>query len=105
MKAANEEQAMRCRILGHFLKSAREKAGFTQHEVAKRLSYTSPQFISNWERGISSPPLDVLPRLSTLLRISPKSLIETLHKYQDELLKLQRQELNEIFRKKSVGRG
>ncbi len=100
MKTANEEQDMRCRILGSFLKNAREKAGLTQQEVAQRLSYTSAQFVSNWERGVSSPPLDSLPKISILLKISPRSLIETLHKYQDELLRLQRKELMAIFRKR-----
>ena len=39
--------------LGDYLKSKRENASLSQGDVAKKLKYTSPQFISNWERGIS----------------------------------------------------
>lgn len=40
-----------------FVKEAREKAGLTQGQVAKKLKYTSPQFISNVERGKCFLPL------------------------------------------------
>lgn len=56
--------------LGEFLKSKRENASLSQGDVAKKLKYTSPQFISNWERGVSSPPIKVLKVLSDLYKIS-----------------------------------
>lgn len=41
--------------LGTYLKNAREYSGRSQGTVAKELGFTSPQFISNVERGISRP--------------------------------------------------
>lgn len=38
-----------------FLKSARLMKGLTQDEVASKLGYASPQYVSNWERGICLP--------------------------------------------------
>lgn len=49
--------------LGEILKEARELKGMTQYEVAKKLRYGSAQFVSNWERDISEPPLKDLKRL------------------------------------------
>ena len=60
--------------LGKFLKSKRENASLSQGDVAKKLKYTSPQFISNWERGVSSPPIKVLKLLSDLYKVSTDEL-------------------------------
>jgi transcriptional regulator with XRE-family HTH domain len=38
------------------LKKLRQKQNLKQKDVANILGYSSPQFISNWERGISFPP-------------------------------------------------
>ena len=43
--------------MGNFLREQREAAGLSQTEVGKLLGVT-PQFISNWERGVSSVPLE-----------------------------------------------
>ncbi len=56
--------------LGEFLKLKRENASLSQGDVAKKLKYTSPQFISNWERGVSSPPIKVLKQISTLYKVN-----------------------------------
>ncbi len=60
--------------LGEFLKSKRENASLSQGDVAKKLKYTSPQFISNWERGVSSPPIKVLKQLSDLYKVGTDEL-------------------------------
>lgn len=62
--------------LGDFLKSHRLNSGFSQAEVATKLGYISPQFISNWERGVSCPPLNKLNELVDLYRISKTDLID-----------------------------
>jgi len=103
MKASVEEQKLRQRTLGRYVRAAREKAGLTQFQLAKQLSYTSAQFISNWERGQSSPPLDVLPKLAVALSLSPKELLDTLHSYQTQLLALQKKQLINAFKKKFPG--
>lgn len=99
MKEKNYELEVRCKHVGVVLKAAREKAGLTQGDVAERLHYTTPQFVSNWERGISLPPLDVLPKLTDVLDVSPRLLVESLHRYQDEVTKLRKKELQDLFKR------
>ncbi len=48
------------------LKEKRVAAGFSQRDVSDKLGYSTPQFISNWERGVSLPPLGKLKRLEDL---------------------------------------
>lgn len=43
--------------VGQLFKKIREDRNLTQHSVAAALGYTSPQFISNIERGICNAPL------------------------------------------------
>lgn len=52
--------------LASSLKKMRLGRDLSQTEVAKKLGYSSPQFISNWERGLASPPVKVLKRLAAL---------------------------------------
>lgn len=60
--------------IGEELRKLREKAGLKQKEVATLLGYTSPQFISNWERGISSPPVKTIKQLANIYKTSPEKL-------------------------------
>jgi transcriptional regulator with XRE-family HTH domain len=64
------------RRLASFLKEYRIKSGLSQAEVANLLKYSTPQFISNWERGVSSPPLDKVSQLIEIYRISREELID-----------------------------
>jgi transcriptional regulator with XRE-family HTH domain len=96
---ATVETATRLKVVGSFLKSRRQRAGLTQQDVAQHLEYTSPQFISNWERGVSLPPLDVLPRLAVLYRVSARDMIDVMHRYQEQVLKVQKKQLAALFRK------
>lgn len=54
------------------LKELREKSGLTQAELAKALGYTTPQFVSNWERGLCEPPPEKYPKLAKLLNFEYK---------------------------------
>lgn len=63
------------REFGEFLKTKREAAKLSQSEVAKNLGYSSPQFISNFERGLCAPPLAALKRIAEVYKISRKELI------------------------------
>ena len=73
--------------VGQFLKATREKAGLTQAEVANKMGYTSPQFISNIERGASVAPLNLLARLMDMYGASPEPLIRIMLQSQSELLR------------------
>lgn len=55
--------------LGNFIKSKRQARGYSQSELALSLGYLSPQFISDWEREVSSPPIKKLPELAALLNV------------------------------------
>lgn len=59
----------RLKQFGKMLQKAREKAGLTQADVAKTFNYSTAQFISNWERGISYPPYHILRKLCSMYQI------------------------------------
>jgi transcriptional regulator with XRE-family HTH domain len=66
--------------LAKFLKDKRKQAGLSQGSVAKKLGYTSPQFISNWERGLSRPPVATLRKIAQLYSISSDEMFEVILK-------------------------
>ncbi|MEQ1875682.1 MAG: helix-turn-helix transcriptional regulator [Bdellovibrionia bacterium] len=72
--------------LGTFLQEARTRSNLSQWDVAKKLGYTSPQFISNLERGISSPPLKVLKVLVDMYGISSKELLDVITIEQERVM-------------------
>jgi transcriptional regulator with XRE-family HTH domain len=53
----------RCEPLSEYLKNARMEKCLTQSEVAIRLGFTSAQFVSNWERGITCPSVSTISKL------------------------------------------
>lgn len=73
--------------LGKFLRNERIKAGLTQGEIANKLGYSSPQFISNIERGLSVIPLKTLSVLVNEYRINPDTMIKTIMESQKQILK------------------
>lgn len=64
------------KMFGNYLKRARVEAKLSQNEVSEKLNYTTPQFISNWERGISTPPIKELKSLSSLYSIKPEIFLD-----------------------------
>lgn len=57
------------------VKKARLKLGISQTELAKHLNLTSPQFVSNWERGISGVPDTLISDVCNFLKINPMSFV------------------------------
>jgi transcriptional regulator with XRE-family HTH domain len=57
-------------------KNLREKAGLTQREVSDSLGYSTPQFISNVERGRCRFPIQKLPKIKRLYRLSTDQMID-----------------------------
>ena len=100
-KAKLEE--LRSATVGSFLRARRDKAGLTQSQVATALGYETPQFVSNWERGVSLPPLGTLPQLARLLKVADREFIAVMTRYQDEVAKLETKRLSETFRKSRAG--
>lgn len=62
--------------LGLYLKKKRVIAGYTQWDVADKLGYSSAQLISNFERGLCSPPPNQLKKIVTLYGLNPEELLQ-----------------------------
>ena len=56
--------------LNKILLEKRKELGLTQMEVAGELGYLSPQFISNWERGLANPPIPALKQLVKIYKLN-----------------------------------
>lgn len=56
------------------IKEQRQKLRYTQKELAEKVN-VSPQVISNWERGYTSPSPDDIKKLSTVLQTSTDYLL------------------------------
>ena len=64
--------------LGTYLRKSRIAKNLSQAEVAAKLHYTTPQFVSNWERGLSSPPIKALKILIKALDLNVNKMIDIL---------------------------
>ncbi len=62
-------------MLGKVLRIYREASGLTQKELALELGYESPQFISDWEREKSQPPMNKVIQLARLLKVDDSELV------------------------------
>jgi transcriptional regulator with XRE-family HTH domain len=70
-----------------FWKEARLKRSLSQADVAKILGYSSPQLVSNWERGLCNPPQKHLSQLLKLYKINVNDYIELVIAYEKKKLK------------------
>jgi transcriptional regulator with XRE-family HTH domain len=96
-----ESSSKNSKSIGTFLKDVRVRRNMTQADLAKKLGYTTSQFVSNWERGLCSPPLNSIPEIATILGISQKEIREMMNL----ILEQTRQELEKrLFKKKSMRR-
>jgi len=59
------------------LRAARERAGLTQHQLARLIDVAGGERISAWEQGRSAPRPEVLLRLATTLKTTPFELLRT----------------------------
>lgn len=57
------------------LRAGRERAGLTQHELARLIGVAGGERVSRWERGASAPRPDVLLRIATILDVRPGDLL------------------------------
>ncbi|HVV72676.1 MAG TPA: helix-turn-helix transcriptional regulator [Verrucomicrobiae bacterium] len=77
---------------GHQWKQLRERAGLTQREVSDALGYSTPQFISNVERGRCRFPIQKLAKIRKLYRLSVEQTINM-------VVSEERQDLLKFFRR------
>lgn len=61
-------------MVGEAIKQARKDAGLTQDQLAERAG-VHRVYLSNLERNLKSPSLDVFLRLCDALRIPPEEVI------------------------------
>lgn len=64
--------------LAQFLKDKRTLSGLSQKDVATKLGYSTSQFISNWERGISQPPINTLRTLAQMYGVEAEQMFQVL---------------------------
>jgi transcriptional regulator with XRE-family HTH domain len=57
------------------LRAAREKAGLTQHELARLVGVAGGERVSRWEAGRSTPQPELLVKLARALGIATRRLI------------------------------
>lgn len=69
-----------------YIKTKRLEAGLSQKDVSDHFGYSTPQFISNWERGISTPPMKTLKKLAQLYKTPAEDMFDCL--LQDTLIQV-----------------
>jgi transcriptional regulator with XRE-family HTH domain len=74
------------RTLNDYLRQKRLDSGLSQLDVARVLGYSSPQFVSNWERGLVSPPLETIAVLIDLYKIPSGEVISKILEETQEYL-------------------
>jgi transcriptional regulator with XRE-family HTH domain len=83
--------------LSSFLREQRLKANLSQRAVAAKLGYSTSQFVSNWERELADPPVEVLPTLAELYGIPKEQMLKI-------FLDAKLEEVTANLRKKFFGR-
>ena len=68
----------RFQALGYYLKQHRVRKGCSQKYVAVKIGNKTSQFVSNFERGLCSPPLEALQVLIGIYELPEKELLEIL---------------------------
>ena len=59
-------------------KKARKDSGLSQTKLSELIGLNSPQYVSNWERGLCNPPLKSLKKLCEILKIDHDLVVKTL---------------------------
>lgn len=81
------------RSFGQQFKIWRGDVGLTQWDVASKLGWSSPQFVSNIERGTADLPEEYFTAICLMFRISVTDLVQEIEKVwkascEDSLAKL-----------------
>ena len=60
--------------LGNFIAELRKQAGMTQQDLADKLNITD-KAVSKWERGLSSPDIDTIPKIAGIFGITSEEFL------------------------------
>ena len=74
---------MEKKTLGMTISTLRKEKGMTQLELAEQLGVTD-KAVSKWERDISCPDINTLPRLAEILGVSINDLMQSTSKCQTD---------------------
>ncbi len=83
--------------IGPRLRKYREEKDLSQKEFAKRIGVSNSR-VSNWEKGINRPDVDILSRICEILEVSPSELLDV--RLSEEDLNDQEKKLIVQYRKK-----
>lgn len=70
---------MKSKSMGELISGLRKEKGMTQRELAEQMNVTD-KAVSKWERDLSCPDINSLPRLAEMLGISVEELLNTSRK-------------------------
>ena len=73
--------------VGKLFKDYRLSADLSQGYVSKQLGYSSPQFLSNFERGLCMLPLPKLKKALDLYDVEGGELVDLMIELQSDYLK------------------
>jgi transcriptional regulator with XRE-family HTH domain len=76
--------------IGNYFRDKRLERGMTQEEISRFLGYNSKQIVSNWERGICNPPMDIIGKLIKVLDLDSEEVLNL-------FMNITRKELTERF--------
>lgn len=85
------------RKLAMYLKNGRLQSGLSQKDFAARLGYSRSQFVSNWERGLCTPPMSVMKKMLKICPISRDELF-------DLVLACEKEKISEKFHEVLFGK-
>ena len=66
------------RSLSAYLKQKRQESGYTQMDVALKIGHSTPQYISNYERGLCEPSIEMSVKIGRMLGVTPKDIRDVL---------------------------
>ncbi len=77
MQASNERSRddMKKQTLGRMIASLRKEKGMTQLELAEKMGVTD-KAVSKWERDLSCPDVNSIPKLAEVLGVSVNDLMQ-----------------------------
>lgn len=81
----NQTERTHCKDFGNLLKKYRIDSGLSQKDVSIECNGISSQFISNVERGVCWPPMNLLAKMSEMYNVPKTVLLNHLMDYRKKV--------------------
>lgn len=72
---------------GEAFKKERKQAGVSQGKISKSMGWSSPQFVSNWERGLSYPSQESLKTICDKFSMDYDKMVSIILKEKTQALR------------------